>query len=453
MPPERARAAGWPLAAAAALLALADFLIFRPGVITPDTVFQYGQALTARYDDWHPPVTAWVWRMLMLLFGRGTAPVLLFDLALYWSGAALVALALRREGRRGSAWIALLVAALPIPFGQMGAILKDPLLTACCLAALGLCCWLGGRRDWPMRPIATLLLVLGTATRFNAFFATLPLALLLWPKRVPLFVTIPVTAFALVLSTWLIDTVALRPNRAQPFFSLVNFDFAGIIANGGPNLYPFDARTAQGMTAHCYTPALYNPKNDESCYPSEEALAATGKSPIRLWLSGIAQAPLPWLRHRIAHANRNWRFLVRDVPDDAFYIMSEPNDYGLAFRAGPAAVALEDAARTMALSPLGRPATWMAISLGLLLVARRLRPLVVALAASSLLYGLGYAVVSVSTDLRYNLWTMLAGILALVIADVRRLPRPALLTAAAPALIVVAAELVWFVFALPPFAP
>ena len=64
--------------------------------------------------------------------GGGTAPVLLFDCSLYWLGAGLLADALRRRGQPGAMAAMLLVAAAPIPFGQLGAILKDPLLAACC---------------------------------------------------------------------------------------------------------------------------------------------------------------------------------------------------------------------------------------------------------------------------------------------------------------------------------
>ena len=78
------------LASTCVLFALVQIAAFRWGVITPDSVVQYGQALSGQYDDWHPPITAWLWRQL-LRFGTGGAPFLLLDVALYWGAIGLIA--------------------------------------------------------------------------------------------------------------------------------------------------------------------------------------------------------------------------------------------------------------------------------------------------------------------------------------------------------------------------
>jgi hypothetical protein len=168
----------------------------------------------------------------------------------------------------------------------------------------------------------------------------------------------------------------------------------------------------------------------------------------------IAQHPLPWLRHRLAHLDRNWRFLVADVPDDAVYIMQTPdNDLGLSYRASPAATAIYRAASLLAASPLGRPATWLAVAAGLLALSAslRCRAAVVALTLSALLYGGAYGVVSVASDLRYNLWTMLAAALALALAagDLRDVPRQRLTRSAIGVGVVMLLETVWLALALP----
>lgn len=471
----RAAAPAWLLPALLGLLFAFQLYAYRWGVITPDTVEQYGQALSGAYDDWHPPATAWLWRQLLWIghgrIGGNTAPILLFDGLLYWTGIGLIAETLRRRGDRLAMALAILCAALPIPFGQMGAILKDPLLAACCLAAAGLLLFAGTLRAPRGRLLANiaaiLLLILGSATRINALFATIPLLLLLLPpsllrrpaRAIPAFLA---GAALLVASHWLIDSVALRPHRSQPFLSLVNFDFGGIVAEGGGNVYPqLDDATARRMTALCYRPSLYNPTYRPECDAVEETLftyaAAHHLGPVALWLGAIRHAPLAYARHRLAHLNRNWRFLVADVPNDAVYVMTTPNPFGLAFAGNRATVAISHAARAMALSPLGRPATWLAVALGLLLLAPRLRTgrFIAALSLSALCYGGAYAVVSVAPDMRYNLWTMLAAMIALAvaIADIRtdaapRLSRRHLLAASAPASFAIAAETAWLVAAL-----
>ncbi len=428
---DTAAAPGWRralLAIAIVALAALQLHAFGPGSVTPDTVVQWGQALSGHYDDWHPPATAWLWRQLMPL-GRGTWPVLALQAALYWGGVLLLARALDRRGRGWTAAAVVGIAALPIPFGQGGAILKDPLLTALCLMAVALAFAAGpGRHGLVARVAAMTLLVFAAATRFNAVFACLPLLILLLPRRwtatLPRTVgTTGLTMVVLVAGNRLIDETLLHPHHSQPLVSLVNFDLAGIAAHGGPSGYPgLDRAAAQAMAARCYRPAMFNQPNDPDCNAVEDAMFAAvgqrGDSLASVWLDTIAADPLAYARHRLAHLNRNWRWAVATVPGDAVYAMSAPNPWGLGFAWNATTRAVLAGARVMADTPLGRPATWLAVALGLLCVAPALpsRRIVTALAASALLYGGAYAVVSVAADLRYNVWTMMAAMLALALA-------------------------------------
>ena len=442
------------------LLCAGQIYVFRWGVITPDTVFQWGQAFSGRYDDWHPPATAWLWRQLMPL-GPGTAPVLVFDCMLYWAGVGLVAEMLRRRGQPGAMAAVVLAAATPIPFGQMGSILKDPLLAACCLLAGGLILL---RRRPVVAALAFVLLVFASALRVNAVFATTPLLVALLPpgwtdRPARLVLALGAAAAVLVAGSQLIDRVALRPHRAQPIWSLVNFDLAGIVAYGDASAYPdLTPETARRVTAACYDPRQFNPRFVTSCDAVEDALFAFARarhlSPAAVWLHAIGRAPGAWLRHRLAHFNWNMRLFVPTVPPDAIYLMSQTNPFGLRFDAGVAGKWVLRAAMAMALSPFGRPATWLAVAAGLLIAGRRLpsRRFVLALAGSALAYGGAYAIVSVAPDLRYNLWTMLAAAMALIVAvadwcrDPECRPHRAIaLAAAAPVGLVVAIELVGLV--------
>ena len=92
----------------------------------------------------------------------------------------------------------------------------------------------------------------------------------------------------------------------------------------------------------------------------------------------------------------------------------------------------------------------MALALGLLMVAPGLpsRRLVIPLALSGLLYALGYFPASVACELRYHLWTMLAILLAALIAGADMaggaMPgRRRLLVAAAPVLLVTILCVAW----------
>ncbi len=444
------------LLAALLLLAALQLVAFHWGVVMPDTVEQYRQALTAQYDDWHPPVTAALWRLIMRVH-QGTGGILLFDIALYWSGIGLIARRLLRDGRTAAAILIVAVAMLPIPFGQMGAILKDPLLAALCVLVTGII--MNDGQHHPIgRAIALVALVIATATRFNALFATLPLLLALapvaslatWPRRI---IVTTAGAATLVASSWLINVAILQPHRSEPIFSLVNFDLGGIAAFGGSNPYPSmnDVESAR-LTRLCYDPGHYNPSYLPACNEVENGLAEYAHhhhvAATRLWITAISRAPISYLRHRIAHLNLNWRFLVPNVPLDAVYLMSQPNDLGIRFVPNPLTRAIVAAAQWMAWSPLGRPATWLAVALALLAISDVLpsRRAIRALACSALAYGFGYALVSVATDMRYNLWTMMAAMIAAVLAlgDILAggvsLPKARLIAGAAFVTLVVAGE-------------
>lgn len=434
--PSADRRHGPAIALVCACLCALQIYAFHWGVITPDTVVQYGQALTGRYDDWHPPVTAWIWRQLGRI-GSGSAPFLILDALLYWIGVAIVAAVLGRRGGRMAAATMPVLAALPIGFGQIGAILKDPLLACLLLMASALILWRersAGRARRISAVLALPLIILASATRFNALFAAVPLLIMLMPptaiRSFPRLIGCAVAAAALLAATgWLINVAALQPHRSQPIYSLINFDLAGIGAHGGGNAYPSlsDAEAAR-LTAHCYDPKLYGAHDGDGCAAPEDSLVDYAKrqhaGAIGIWLKAVSHAPLPYIEHRLAHLNWNWRFLLATIPDDAFYMMSQPNDLGLRFTANAVTKAIARAARIMAWSPLGRPITWLCIAIGLLIIAPRLpsRRFVTAMAVSALLYGGAYAAVSVASDLRYNLWTMLAVMigLAVAIADARQ---------------------------------
>jgi hypothetical protein len=447
------RRPGLFIAALCVLLAFLQLGAFRWGVITPDSVVQYGQAVSGVYDDWHPPVTAWIWRQLLHI-APGGAGFLLLDVALYWGAAGLLAELLRRRHGWGAAALPILFALTPIPFGQIGAVLKDPLMACLLLMAAVLLAWReqGARRaGW----IALPLVLLAGAIRINGLFAALPLLMLAapagWLRRPVTFVAAATGALLLLLAaSWTLNEAMLRPHHSRPILSLVNFDLAGIVAQGGPSGYPdIDPARAQALTRHCYDPRLYGAHDEDVCAAAEDGLEAyarrSGDSPVGIWLNAIIAAPDAWARHRLAHLNWNWRLAVPAVPDDAVYMMSAANSFGLEFAPDMGTRIVVGAARAMATSPLGRPASWLAVAIGLLVLASGLRQrrIVVALAVSALAYGGAYALVSVAPDLRYNLWTMLAGMtgLCFLFAERPALPRWRWALAIAPLVMVTAIEL------------
>ncbi len=166
----------WPALAALALLML-SLASFWPGVAMFDTVRQYEQVLSGRYNDWHPPVMARFWSLLLPL-GRGTGPLFIAQLAAYWIGLGALAQALR-------GWKALAVLAIgasPVFLGWQIVVLKDAQMAGALVCATGLVAAfrLRGRRvPWPVIGVVALCLIYATLLRANAAFSTVPLTVLL----------------------------------------------------------------------------------------------------------------------------------------------------------------------------------------------------------------------------------------------------------------------------------
>jgi hypothetical protein len=142
------------------------------------------------------------------------------------------------------------------------------------------------------------------------------------------------------------------------------------------------------------------------------------ESPYRHWLGAVVAHPVAYAEHRLAHFNVNMRFLNHKEVEQAAQIEGAPNDWGYRLDHNPLLDALYWLALWTGRTPLGWPICWMALALGTLIVAPGLpsRRIIVPVALSGLLYGLGYLPASVASELRYNLWTMLAALVAALFA-------------------------------------
>jgi len=443
------------------LAAILQAAAFWPGIMTWDAVRQYGEALTGHYDDWHPPAMDWLWRQLTR-FHDGPMPMLVLQMGLFWAGVGgLVGWALR-QGRRGLAVWLTLGALLPIPLALMGAVLKDCLMAGALVAVVALLAWMPERRGWGLR-IAALVLLVGSATlRFNALPACLPLMIAVlptswWSGRWR-FAGVALVC-AVVLATAL--PVANRLLRAEPSgvgLSLVIFDLAGITYHSGVDVFPdIDVQNRVAVNAKCYTPVQWDHYawwSPEACPIQFEdigdAFTDAQESPYRHWLGAVVAHPFAYAAHRLAHFNINMRFLVHDEVEQAAQIEGAPNDWGYKVVHNPLLDGLYWLALWTGRTPLGWPICWMALALGTLIVAPSLpsRRIIVPVALSALLYGLGYLPASVAAELRYNLWTMLGAMIAVLfaVADLREsggVSARRLWVAAAALVVVTALCVIW----------
>lgn len=325
------------------------------------------------------------------------------------------------------------------------------------LAATGLAVWAGPERRWWSRAPAIALLLFAATLRFNALLAALPLLVMVLPsgwRRSPTrLIACTVVAGLLLAVAMPLANRAIGARPSGVALSLVIFDLGGITEASGTNVFPpLPVANPVAVNHRCYDPVQWDSYAWWVAEPCpigfanvRDRFAAHRQSPYGFWLRAILTHPLAYAEHRLRHANDNMRFLIGHDIQRPVQPQSAPNDWGYRISQNPLQRALDWLAVQTCRTPLGWPIVWIALALGLVWSGRRVA-LALPLALSAALYGGGYLVLSVASDLRYHLWTMLAtGLAFAFVAGL--VPRRRLIIAAAPALAVasigIAARLVW----------
>jgi hypothetical protein len=194
--------------------------------------------------------------------------------------------------------------------------------------------------------------------------------------------------------------------------------------------------------------------------PDPRLTAESWSPPLyRLWLETILHHPLAYGTHRLAHFNATMRLVVpANLPGAMSPVDPEANGLGLGQLPSDATRAFWSAGATWTALPPAWPAFWLALALAALWPAARAAPsperdLALAFLLSAVCGGLSYGVVSVASDLRYHLWTILAaGIGIALLAAAGPIRRRHLIVFAAVAGAVILAGLAGRLF-LPPLPP
>jgi hypothetical protein len=418
--------AGLPHALAALAGLGLSLVVFWPGIALYDSVDQYAQAVSGAYEDWHPPIMARLWSLFQPWW-PGTAPMLVVQLGLYWLGIGLIAAACARRSRGGGGWVVIAIGGFLLLSGWMGAILKDAQMVAATTAAIGIVGWFRiAQRPLPVwaTAAASVLLLYAGLLRANAVFAIVPLALALsgwlgiggWKKRAA------ATLAAILLIIAVSPVVNHRLLGAQSTGiekSLLVYDISGIAARTGAGAVALGPESIPTGSAgkRCYSPVEWDGLVAAGC-PGAVLMNRPTAAVAQLWAVTILRHPLAYAIHRLAHFNATMRLFVPPfLPHAVSPVDSEPNVLGLGVRARPALELLHAVASRAAALPPGWPALWLALDLVALWAAARaasdpLRDLAFALSLSALAMGASFLAVSIASDLRYHMWTMLASMLA-----------------------------------------
>ncbi len=442
----------------AAGLALGMLALLWPGVAPYDAIDQYRQALSGSFDDWHPPAMARLWALLLHI-APGQGPLLAVQLLLYWLGLGLIAGALARQGAVCAGMAVLALGALPLFAAWEADVLKDTQMLSAMLAACGIASWwrIGGRRmpGWGVAVIV-ILLAYAAFVRANGVFAVVPLAFGLFDVlegRRP-WVRAGAMLAAMAAFAALAPVVNQRVLGASPSGverTIAVYDLGGIAHFAGPDAVPVlpaaDWREAERRA--CYKPFFWDPYGDESrCGFVHDLLVerAPGHALFAAWAIAVLHHPIAYAEHRAAHLNSTLRWIVpAHWPFASPVPLTESNTFGLE-SPGTAGVTLIDVADWLTEGPEGSPGLWLVAALGAFWAAwpraDGRQQLAFALAGSAIVIEASFACVSIASDLRYHLWSMMAAGLAWVFLarpEVRRLPLrvtlAALLLLAVPAFV------------------
>jgi hypothetical protein len=407
---------------------------FAPGLMNVDAISIYESAHYLAFDDWHSPWMQAIWALMDRLV-PGPLGMLLVIQVHYWMGFALIGVGLVRRGWSSLGVVILLLAAFPPSLHTTGILLKDSLMAAFFLSALGLM-MLSTTVAWRTGALvgSAAFLCLGIAMRPNAFAAAFPL-IVLWlsclytsaPRKWWAWGAAGLAAVSLFLVITQAEHVVLNPKQRHVERSLMIFDLGGITNFTGKDQFGgvFGPGFVERNATSCYNSMGWDPYawwgrcKDvvEGPWTPEELRAR--------WLSAIAHEPVGYLLHRTKH----FGLLLHARGTSSTVTLNRYH------REHPPAVAPEFAAalRTYGAVPFipsalyslierGSwtlpPIVWCLVLVGTLGLAALIRDgfittLVVCLAISGLSYIGLYFLVGVSVDWRYGYWAQVAATISL----------------------------------------
>lgn len=404
-----------------------------PGEMNPDSRNQLEQALTGDYNDWHPPVMARLWSLLLHLGGDPVGTMFVLQIACWGLAFVLLSLTLARLGHRIAAWAVFLVGLFPPFLMQIGNIHKDVGLAAALMLAVALVARsrLAGERTPPWAIVlAGLLLAYAGLVRSSGWFAVLPVVMwMVWPAglRRPIRsgLVCGLVALVMVLPSNGLNNGLLGARPSGVIRTLQIFDLAGIARFSRDTSVIMDQMTLEEID-DCYTPVIADTfYHGRRCGFLWDRIAGSPDTPTGLatdipgavatepasltgpWIGAIARHPLAWAEHRLAHFNSAMQFLVpgHQAALPAIQALVEGQK-----AKQPAPKGLRRVMDIVRFGPWSTPGLWLAFGLGVLFVthdARRrgdvLATLSLALTLAGCAYLGGFLFVGVANDPRNGL--------------------------------------------------
>lgn len=432
--PATTRAALWPWLFALAGFAL-DVAAWWPGQMSFDSAYAWWQARGGASSDLVPPALVQVWRACDALL-PGPGLVFALHLALFWSGLALFARALRLRATEAAPAMAV-VAFAPVSWLLRGHVWTDVGLLSTLTFATGALAGAHVGRSRAGLAAALPALFYAAALRHNALPAVAPFALwFAWlalrdrapPSRARIAAVAGGLLAAMVVVNFGLAQAVQRRVAIWP--SLAQFDLAAVsIASDrlllpdfmvGPGLDV--AELAQAFRPWSNTPMLADTRHGMRDPFAADLDADEARALRRAWVDAVAAHPQAWLAHRWRLTHALFGTHAADWPRELVYVddaVPYRDNPPVARNASALHAALMRAAAALAATPL--LAAWPYLAAGLVAGAfawpRRRRPsaaIALVLLASAALLALPLPLIAPAAELRYLGWSCVASLLALV---------------------------------------
>ncbi len=416
------------------LLFLFSVVIFYPGAFSNDPVWQWQQAVQHSYNTMHPILMSVIWHYLGKIFGIGA--FFMFNQLLYWfSMAFFVDMVLGRRLRY------LALAFFPPTLIMSISVWKDIACMNGLLLAVGFfLAWLKSKNKWFIA-LAVLSLLYASLVRKNGFIPSATMIALavyffgswrIWGRLCAAFLgTVLFCALMMGSNTLLIRAFNAKEVNFLP--ALLIWDISGTYINAGirkpqPSALPLMPSVERSEKwLDIYTPvSLNNLVFYESAIDFDRVDGEVTKAIIKDWLGVVKEHPGAYLKHRfsVAKIQYNWEPKVY-YP---YHTYDQNHRMGKDYLPGPVGDKLfnymDKAFHKLEKFRLFHAWVWMLVSLGVVAFVifrgiskgtSALQTVAGIMVVSGLTTALSLFFITPDANYRYVIWTVLAGLLSVVL--------------------------------------
>lgn len=304
------------------VLFILNILIFFPGQMTPDSTSQYKEAFSNVYNDVHPPMMSWMWRLLLHIF-PGTSGIFVLHLILLYSACLLFILAFKKSS---ITWYYVFLPFFPPIVLYSSMIWKDVGFACSYLvvaAAITYC--VQRNKQLHLLQLCSVLIILfyGTAVKYQAIFIA-PLMLLALAyimnnfkmsiKKACLY--LPLFYMLSIISVQQFNALFISPDKKSNWWRFVKiYDLAGISLDQNKPIFPDYIKRYKNFSMEHLKEKFNYERVDDIAFFADSPIPGAASADelndlLNTWYAAVMQHPLSYLKHRF----NNWKTILWAKP-------------------------------------------------------------------------------------------------------------------------------------------